>query len=123
MFRFLNFIIISNALSYVAVLYLDDKYNAFGIQSLSDVAFFMALVLWAVAGVLHFLTRSSRSVFANDAADSISMNSKVKSMVDFTAAKKADAVMNAANRSWSMGLFVAGLLPMLFCLVLKLING
>lgn len=122
MFRLLNFIVISNALSYVAVLVLDDKYNAFGIQYTSDIAFFMVIVLWMCAGILSFLTRSSHRVTANDAQDPTSVNAKVKSMVDFSAANKVDAAMGAANRSWSMGLFVAGLFPLALCIVLNLMG-
>ncbi|WP_114765023.1 hypothetical protein [Vibrio rhodolitus] len=111
MWQTIKFTVLSNIVVVALIALLETTTGVLGIRFISDYAFYTAMILWGIGGLLY-LYPPERGVSSRDKAEVVA-----SSMVDSTQADAIDDMRQDENTQLFIKFFVAGCLPMLLCVL------
>ena len=112
MLQLLKFVLISNIATVSSIVLLDTTTGLFGIQFVSDYAFFTALILWGIAALLYMYPPASGFGSSSNKAERVA-----DSLVDRSSSDKVDTLREEENSQMFTKLFISGIPPMALCLL------
>ncbi|OLQ95706.1 hypothetical protein BIY21_20550 [Vibrio ponticus] len=107
----IKFTVLSNIVVVSLIALLEATTGFLGIHFLSDYAFYAAMILWGISGLLYLYPPES-GISSNDKAEVVT-----SSMVDSNQANAIDDIRQHENTLLFIKFFVAGCLPMVICVL------